>query len=476
MEDADRDAERNKTATKGFPTRTSSIGGRRDKEKKRVDDVRFKSKKEGSRPSTAETTVNPVSASSSKLELPGIPKIVSHPVQIPEILTTIAISTEPQGDPDVASSRDSISDQSTVKSLRRDSFEFDRPVPHTRTTHAETYGSLDSSLIEYVRTRPDHHRTTELDTGTSFFRRLLRPLPRSTGPMYGITAGQTSAQLEGNYKPPWLAMAPRAKQEETDRVISNLNNSFKGVGLLPANTKPTPKSTKKGTTARPGNTGRAAVLDAVPDDSLFMLLPLWPGETDSSALAGHEAAPLAPALEERNYLLVYYVAFDSRKEPERRKKGTRHVQSSSTDVARPVNVQDSRSITLTEFHVAARLVGYNELRGTGVRLPSDGLSVTGPLWEAAQSIPDPATRLQGHGDVAIALCHSRERGIEFLPDGLVKMGLCLPLTPGKETVAQDAFGGGEEEIKTLPLLSPIGRAAVEMVWTGCMALSSFGPE
>jgi hypothetical protein len=364
-------------------------------------------------------------------------------------------------------SRETTSDQSTIKSLysssrRRDSLDVDPPP--SRTPHAETYGTLDSSIIEYVRTRPD--RLAEPDSNTSFFKRLLRPLPRSALQPSGHTAGLTSAQLEGNYKPPWMAMAPRARQEETDRVIHNLNNSFKGVGLLPTNAKPSIKSKRP---PRPRNHPRVDILEHVPEDSLYMLLPLWPGETDSMSSTSQQASSPVPAPEDRHYLLVYYVPRPKNLNGDQQSSRKR-LQTSSSDS--PV-LPDDRNIILSEFHVCARLVSYNELRGSGVRLPSDGLSVTGPMWEAVQSIPDPAILLGRQSDWVIALYHGRERGIELMPDGLMKLGLCLPLPPR----SPPSFPLREEELEENlePLLSSMGRAAVEMAWAGCIALSSFGP-
>ena len=389
----------------------------------------------------------------------------SDTVTNPEQIKSVAVK-------DPYQRRESTSDQSTIKSLhasstaRRESWD-DRPP--SRTPHAETYGTLDSSIIQYVRAKPD--RLTEPDPHPSFFKWLLRPLPRSSGHTSGHVTGLTSAQLEGNYRPPWMAMAPRARQEETDRVILNLNNSFKGVGLLPASSKPTLKHKKS---ARSKAMTRVDILEHVPEESLYMLLPLWPGETDSVSSVGvSSAVQNVPTLEERHYLLVYYVAHLEKPKdgPRLSKRRSRSSQTSSSDSVSPL---DDRSIILGDFHVCARLVSYNELRGSGVRLPSDGLSVTGPMWEAVQSIPDPAT-LKGHqSDWVIALYHGRERGVELVPGGLMELGLCLPTPPRNPPL----YPLREEECDETQeaLLSPMGRAAVEMAWAGCIALSSFGPS
>jgi hypothetical protein len=227
-----------------------ALVGSIEKPKSQSEDARttHRMDEEQSRPGTAsETSIDADSLPKGRLNLPDVWKVAPRPLD--NRLTAGSPDSEFNGLSVHLSRRESIFDQSTVKSVRgyrNDSFDSELFPVSTRTPHSETYGTLDSSLIKYVRARLDHNRTTELDAGTSFLRRLLRPLPRSTAPGPGVTAGQTSAQLEGNYKLPWMAMAPRAKQEETDRVIYNLNNSFKGVGLLPANTKPAQRNKHSG--------------------------------------------------------------------------------------------------------------------------------------------------------------------------------------------------------------------------------------
>jgi hypothetical protein len=49
----------------------------------------------------------------------------------------------------------------------------------------------------------------------------------------------------------------------------------------------------------------------VPDDSVYMLLPLFAGETDSE-FQPEDMAQYEVPLESRKYLLVYYVPFDKR--------------------------------------------------------------------------------------------------------------------------------------------------------------------
>lgn len=144
----------------------------------------------------------------------------------------------------------------------------------------------------------------------------------------------------------------------------------------------------------------------------------------------------------------------------------------------------------------ARLVGYDELRGTGIRVPSDGLAVAAPTLDVGgpggernqeesesqlglrqpQLGPQSGTGAALGLETVICMCSSREKGFHFQSEGLSKLGLCL-----QEEVTLPAANNPRAvylEIETLEikhLLTPVGRAAVEMVWLGCLAITSFGP-
>jgi len=61
--------------------------------------------------------------------------------------------------------------------------------------------------------------------------------------------------------------------------------------------------------------------------------------------------------------------------------------------------------------------------------------------------------------VMIGLCVERNRGVEFVPEGAEKLGLCLDrVSPDPDSDAP---------------LSALGRAAVEMAWLGAVALMGF---
>jgi hypothetical protein len=100
-----------------------------------------------------------------------------------------------------------------------------------------------------------------------------------------MLADPTSASLEGQYKAPWLSMVGQAKQKEMDGVI---HNSIMGVGLLPANSS-TPIWSRG---PRPNKAEAVNIIGQVPEDLLYMLLPLWPGGTGpASTRYGPAEAP-----------------------------------------------------------------------------------------------------------------------------------------------------------------------------------------
>ncbi|KDQ55827.1 hypothetical protein JAAARDRAFT_208596 [Jaapia argillacea MUCL 33604] len=319
---------------------------------------------------------------------------------------------------------------------RADSMDLDdEDQPPPRTSHAEAFATLPLAAIESVRAkanRVDHHG------GSSRFGSVFNQ--KNTHKPANPPA---SASIEGQFRPPWLTMVSRSTLETEEHKMQTLNDSFKGVGLLP-NFKPKPNRTRH----RPGSKGGIDIFENVPDTSLYMLLPLWPGEIDVKA-------PCPVALEDRQYLLVYYIPPEQR-DANGKKRGRAGKSSSST-------LLRDKHANLDALNVCARLLGYDDLRNTGVRLPAEGLSVTGPISEAVKSIPPPSVRAAGHAGLVIGVCKSRDRGIELIPEGLDKLGL-------SKSVLDNQYS---EEIEFEYYLTTIGRAAVEMAWLGSMALMSF---
>ncbi|KAK2464195.1 hypothetical protein APHAL10511_003652 [Amanita phalloides] len=320
-----------------------------------------------------------------------------------------------------------------------------RHSPPTRTPHSETYGTVDASLIEQLNLERAQH---EMETG-SVFKRFFRGRSNRSVP------GSATGQLEANYDPPWIVLPSRSRQEQQQRVVENLNSSFMDVGLLPSNHR-----MKKYFDHRTRDDHSNGILSEVPEESLYMLLPLWPGDTDPISIQAHlHLVKRIPPADNRRYILIYYRSMKSRKKDHKKK----HSSSIADDV------RTDRCILLTSFHISARFVEHNELIGTGIRVPDEGLTVSGPLDYAWESLPSTEAREECTSDWIIGVCHSRESGVEFLPEGLVKMDLCrMPWKP--PSAVNDNYTPPEPTCH----LTPIGRSVVEMAWLGAMALMSFG--
>ena len=332
-----------------------------------------------------------------------------------------------------------------------------------RTSHAEAFATVDSSYLEHVRGRSEPRHVEESSHGLL---NVVRRKLLGQGGSKSQTVSQAAGPRESHYTPPWMTMAPRSKQEERERVIQNLNESFKDVGLLPTVRPKNPPPKQK----RRKQSVVGSIFEKVPPDSLYMLLPLWPGETDrESRELGEDRKDYIVRLEDRQFLLVYYVEFsrNDHKKGDSGKKRTRGTETRPSSHSSGSNTD--RLIALPSFRVCAKLVSYADLRETGVRVPAYGLSITGSMTEAVQYLPPPSIRDLNLDEVVIATCNSRPAGMEFLPDGLKKLGLCMPSEAPAPPISDK-----DEVPEEVMSLTPIGRAAVEMAWLGCMAVTSFG--
>src|SRR6266404_6018879 len=170
--------------------------------------------------------------------------------------------------------------------------------PHSRAARlAEAFGTLDKRAIDKLKNEQGSSPATKRSHG--WFNRII-------GPPAGSTSRTLSSSL-APINPPWVTLAPRSMQEEQDRAIQGLRSSFKDVGLVPTNRS---KGVSKGI-GRKGKVKNQDLLMKVPDDSLYMLLPLWPYETDPAS-AARERKQRTQRLgdpEQNLYLLVYYVPF-----------------------------------------------------------------------------------------------------------------------------------------------------------------------
>ncbi|KIM69700.1 hypothetical protein SCLCIDRAFT_1208208 [Scleroderma citrinum Foug A] len=330
-----------------------------------------------------------------------------------------------------------------------------------RTPHAEALGALDAHTIEHYRSRFNRPNADSGASLTTRFLRVLRGPSRAAGVSPSVSV----------YRPPWIVTADREIQAENDRLINDLDKSFKDVGLL--HTQPSKSSSK-------ASSKRKVIPDVladIPDDCLCMLLPLWVGEIDRRGLESDwsETSTATTALtltvpENRYYLLVWYVpwADEKGKKPEqqvemKKSKALPHTNDDSGVDAEP------KPFTLRSFRVNARVVHYDELRHSGVRAPSTGLAINGPVWEAMNDLDFPAVRQDERTRSSVVCqCSGRNHGFSFDPHGLAQLGLCDVETSGPVSERD----GDEEPTQTFSFTA-IGKAAVEMIWLGCLAVTSF---
>ena len=244
--------------------------------------------------------------------------------------------------------------------------------------------------------------------------------------------------------------------------------SFQDVGLLPAigevksaSSKGKRKKSKK---FRPltasGHEKRIDLFSQIPEDVLYMILPLWPGETDATSTKRCPFSPPPIPIEKRLYLLVYYktMPYLSNQDEKTNKK-----RSKTTS-----GIQDDRYVLLNSFHISARILSYPELQGSCIRIPDHGLAVCGPLQEAYNTMPT----IQPSDSCIIGLCSSRDAGFEFMPDGFEKMGLSHHV-PNPRLMESFTTDDDTSSMDTLAVPTPIGHAVMEMAWFGGMALSGF---
>jgi hypothetical protein len=325
--------------------------------------------------------------------------------------------------------------------------DLDDELPKHKTTHQAAFATLDLTSLQHLRAQGDRPESSSIGAR---FRRLLGVPDRQQ---------RVTVRHDRTFQPPWLSLAPRTAQEDHERVIHSLNESFKDVGLL---SSLDPSKNQTLTPKRPRASATEDVFNFVPEDSLFMLVPLWPKETDREFQDVKELARRAIPVAKRQFLVVYYLNTEDMREKAKGKSKAREAQSSFAAGALPPHVKPADDPSqLCLLHVCARLVGYDQLRNSRVRAPSYGLSVSGPLADAFDAIPPPSVRERECDQLVIGLWHSRDAGMELLTEPLERLGLCQARTPDTDV---------DEPVP----LNSLGRAVAEMVWVGGMALTAFG--
>ena len=224
------------------------------------------------------------------------------------------------------------------------------PMPKL-TPHSVAFHSVDPHALLSLGGRPEDNSLARGGSGKGldWVRRAFGQKPPPNVPNRGgtIQHGPPSASVDGAYSPPWLLMQPQSVRQEEDRIIKNLNDSFRAVGLIPpAKGKPSPAEQIRKRNAQVAHEKEkekaskptSSIIESIPENALMMLLPLWVEEgLSDTGIAKHHTP-----IQERTYLLVYYVPFDSSAGEKTRSTGAgrkrpRHGRSREHLLKRPVS-------------------------------------------------------------------------------------------------------------------------------------------
>ena len=325
-------------------------------------------------------------------------------------------------------------------------------APVQKRSYAETYASIPPIHHEQARNLMRSGHSSIASTSRPMFTKIF---PRKGGHPSDWLPNSPTTNLAPSPVPWMLTKNPNSQGGQV--VMTSLNDNFGRVGLVP------PRPTPQRSTHRMKDANSESLLLPVPDDSVYMLLPLFAGETDYE-FQPEDMAQYEVPLESRKYLLVYYMPFEKRTGG-----GGKKVEQPSLSRSASQRTKD-KTVFLSSFRVSAHLMSYQDFKGSGIRLPAAGLSVTGPLTHAQP----PKVTPESHRDpVAIAQCSKRDNGIEFLPEGLHKLGLC-DAEQVEQVVDPEDFDDDDEKVELKYELNALGRAVVEMAWVGAMAVTSFG--
>ncbi|KAG8746357.1 hypothetical protein FRC10_005346 [Ceratobasidium sp. 414] len=340
---------------------------------------------------------------------------------------------------------------------------IDEFLQHPRTSHAVAFDMLSDAELDHAGRRH-----------VSFGERLRRAFGSESPPPPMVTPPPS-------FSPPWLMMAPQSAKEEQLKQIRELHTAFRAVGLL---TPPKAGSKDAQVAGQTVNAIKAVrmphephladksameILDDIPADALCMTLPLWQFRASAPQTDGFASlASVGHPTSEREYLLVYFVPLGAQppatgtnarmsKKRSRSNMGHRTASSSNMLGSSAAAAASWAKGRRTAFHVVARILTTTELCASGLRHPgtfvqSDLTSpATRPRSSAARAFPS-----------VIAMCNGTGTGVEFVPEGLDRLGLCLP-----------SFEW-QSEAERFPGLTPVGVEIVEMVWAGCVAVLGIG--
>lgn len=343
---------------------------------------------------------------------------------------------------------------------------IDELPPYPKTSHAVAFDTLTEAELDHAGRRH-----------VSFSERIRRAFGSESPPPPHTATGTP----QPSFSPPWLMMAPQSAKEEQIRQIRELHSAFRAVGLLTppkggAKDPNQPHAIKAVRTPsdemNKHHESPASILEDIPADALCMTLPLWqfrasaPNKDDGLDSLASVGRPMS----EREYLLVYFVPLErpdassggaaghGSRLSKKRSRGNMDRRSSSSVSAAASWAKGRR----TAFHVVARVLTAAELYATGLRHPGtfsrSDLPSSGGLARAPSMNPGHQDRKRRAFPSVIAMCNGTGTSVEFVPEGLDRLGLC---TPSFEW---------QSESERFPGLTPVGVEIVEMVWAASVAV------
>ncbi|KAF8608990.1 hypothetical protein BDV93DRAFT_214616 [Ceratobasidium sp. AG-I] len=352
---------------------------------------------------------------------------------------------------------------------------IDEFAQYHKTSHAVAFDMLTDAELDHAGRRH-----------VSFGERLRRAFGTESPPP------QPMATPPPSFSPPWLMMAPQSAKEEQMKQIRELHSAFRAVGLL---TPPKPGGKEATTPGQPHaikavkapsdshtvekpDTG---ILEDVPAEALCMTLPLWQFRASVPTSEGDGFAyPLASVgrpMSEREYLLVYFVPLGASdgaptahgpggtRLSKKRSRGNMDRRTTSGSISGVASAAAAWGKgRRTAFHVVARVLTAAELCVSGLRNPGTLVQTeaTGAQGLARAPSTSSSDRKRQSFPTVIAMCNGTGTSVEFVPEGLDRLGLC---TPSFEW---------QNESERFPGLTPVGTEVVEMVWAGCVAVLGIG--
>jgi hypothetical protein len=354
-----------------------------------------------------------------------------------------------------------------------------------RTPHSKAFDTVDPSEIDQIRDSHRHSVSLPRVNIKSETVTESKGKPRwKSDPDSAESVPSRRGSLITPYTPPWVIFQPRHTLEQKKRMVSQMNSSFEGVGLLPASGEGprsrdvkgkgrAPREQRENAFSKRPHQSLTAVswFDQVPEDVFFMLLPLWVGETDGPSKFKHPYEMESTPVTERHFLMVYYRPYARN----RKREMTNSKGDTSSSSFERVSKRSTRTDAVT-YDILVRILTYEQLQGSNIRIPDKGMTVSGPLQDAYEQRPRP-TQQDTLKDWRLGIYTSKAQGIAFDPECLLKLEL------GRKESSPDRlmpFSRDGTEYSDEPLvqmnLTPIGQAVVEWAWIGLLCLISSWPH